>query len=238
MFTGLKLTTGGIELNTFLIANNLPITISKMQIGDGLSDTNDRSALVSKKMETLVESVSAYKNSNIVRATFSNENVEKGFNIREVGITALDPRDNSEVLYMYDNAGEGKTDFFEAGNGYVVLKEIFEIVANFGNAASIKLTIDPTYVFVTEDKFEEYKKREIILSGIQIGQTDWINNEYTYKIQGITEDDLAIIWFKDPEQSADCEITAETVDGGIRFTCETVPDSVISLSMEVKKVEG
>lgn len=156
MFTGLKLTTLGIELNSYLIANNLPLIISKMKIGDGNSDTYDRTSLVNEKMEALIESVTAYENGDMVRATFTNENLANGFNVREVGIIAIDPRNNSNVLYSYDNAGSGECDYFEAGNGLVILKEVFEIVSSFGNMEidNINLTISPQYVFITEEKYK------------------------------------------------------------------------------------
>ena len=238
MFTGLKLTSSGAELNAYLIANNLPLTVSTLKIGDGNSDTYDRTALANEKMEAEVESIEKQNKDVYVRATFTNEYLSNGFNVREVGLIAIDPRDNSSVLYSYDNAGSGSVDYFEAGNGLVILKEVFEIITNFGNmdTENITLTISPSLVFVTKDIFDAYKSKDIIVPNITIPVECWIDNEYIYKILGVVEDDLAIVWFKAPEMAANCEIIVETVDGGMKFTCTTVPDIELVCSVEVKKV--
>ena len=238
MFTGLKLTSSGAELNAYLIANNLPLTVSTLKIGDGNSDTYDRTALANEKMEAEVESIEKQNKDVYVRATFTNEYLSNGFNVREVGLIAIDPRDNSSVLYSYDNAGSGSVDYFEAGNGLVILKEVFEIITNFGNmdTENITLTISPSLVFVTKDIFDAYKSKDIIVSNITIPVEAWVDNEYTYQINGVVGDDLAIVWFKAPEMAANCEIIVETVDGGMKFTCTTVPDIELVCSVEVKKV--
>lgn len=238
MFSGIKLTTDGKRLNAYLIANNLPILFSKMKIGCGHTDELDRTDLVEKKMETEIEKVSAYGENNIFRATFTNQYLENGFDVREVGIFAKDENEQ-EILYAYDNAGNGQVDYFEAGTGNVILKEIFEIVSTFGNLSNIKLTINPKYVFVTEEEFKEHIDKDIVLSGCSLPASAFVNKEYLYPITGVTSEDLAIVWYKDTEAAADIAITADSVDGGILFKWEYAPSIIedIEFSIEIKKVK-
>lgn len=154
MFTGVKLTEEGKTLNAYLVASKLPITFTKMEIGSGITETINREELVNSEMKTLIEKVSAIGSTNIFRATFTNEHLDVGFDVREVGIFALNET-GEEILYAYDNAGSGEVDYFEAGTGNVILKEVFEIAATFSNAMDVQLKINPQYVFVTADELEQ-----------------------------------------------------------------------------------
>lgn len=157
MFTGTKLTTKGSELIAYLHANNLPLILTNMRLGDGVSETFDLSELVSEKMQTQIEYITQQGTASVIRATFTNENLQSGFHVREVGIFALG-ENNEEVLYAYDNAGNGSVDYFESGTSNVIYKEVFEIATTISNAVDVQLQIEPKYVFVTEEQFEELKE--------------------------------------------------------------------------------
>ena len=240
MFNGTVITKEGQSVLAYCIANELPIQFTYMKIGDGVLSTEteeELSDLISEQLAVLIEHKSCSDGIYMLRAVFTNQSLSQGFYIRECGVFVNNPETNKDVLFAYDNAGAGEdVDYFAPGNGKVILKEVFEMAASVGNDANVTLVINPSLVFITQEEFEEYKRKDIIIHGIQIEPTEWLNNQYTYEIPGITEDDLATIWFKAPEQAAECAIIAETVTCGIKFMCETVPESVISLSLEVKKI--
>lgn len=119
---------------------------------------------------------------------------------------------NYEIGKTYD-----KNDMFKYNNALMISKETFV-------AGS---TIDYSKIDIL---------RDIVISDITIPTSAWVNKEYTYTMNGITDDDLAIVWFKDVNIAEDSEIIAETVEGGVKFKCNTVPSSALILSMEVKKV--
>ena len=242
MFNGTIITNAGQNVLSYCLANELPVKFTYMKLGDGiLSELREEelTELIAPKQSELIQSKFSVNGVYQFNTSFTNEALTAGFFIRECGIFAYDPVSQSDVLFAYDNAGTGSdVDFFSPGNGKVILKEIFEIAATIGNAANVELSIEPSFVYITEEQFNNYKSKDILISNISIEPSDWNDNKYMYPIQGVTEEDLPIVWFSDTELANDNQIEAETIEGGIEFTCETVPPSTVILSLEVKKVEG
>ena len=154
------LTLKGRNLLAKIVAANRPLTLSNIGLGDGLQEENESvTTLVNEIMKKEIESCKYNENEGqyYVRRVFTNEELDEGFYIREVGIYAIDP-DEGEILYAYTNGGENGVDYFAPGTGKVIIKEIIEMATRFGNAEEINITIDPSVALVTNKEFEEYKK--------------------------------------------------------------------------------
>lgn len=147
------ITNKGLALLAKITTNTL--TISNMGIGDGektISESVD--SLANEILKNQVEYVQMEGNVIDIRTTFTNENLETGFYIKEVGIYAIDP-DEGEILYAYTCVNGTNADYFSPGSGNVLLREIIQLLVGFGNASGITLTIEPTSVYMTVDDYEK-----------------------------------------------------------------------------------
>lgn len=153
------ITVKGRNLLAKIVADNIPLTLSNIGLGDGLQEENEEVTILANEiMKKEIESCkySEKEGQYYIRRVFTNADLEEGFYIREVGIYAIDP-DEGEILYAYTNAGENGVDYFAPGKGKVIVKEIIEMATKFGNAENITVVIDPSIALVSENEFEEYK---------------------------------------------------------------------------------
>lgn len=153
------ITVKGRNLLAKIVADNIPLTLSNIGLGDGLQEENEEVTILANEiMKKEIESCkySEKEGQYYIRRVFTNADLEEGFYIREVGIYAIDP-DEGEILYAYTNAGENGVDYFAPGKGKVIVKEIIEMATKFGNAENITVVIDPSIALVSEKEFEEYK---------------------------------------------------------------------------------
>lgn len=156
MFVKPIITDKGLGLLAKVTTNTL--TISNMGLGDGDKEVVENvTSLSNEILKKQIESIEKNENSIVARTTFTNENLQDGFYIREIGIYAIDP-DEGEILYAYTNVNGTDADYFSPGNGTVILREFIEMVIGFGNASKVELTIDPASVFITAS---ELKKLEV-----------------------------------------------------------------------------
>lgn len=147
------ITSKGLALLAKITTNTL--TLSNMGIGDGEKEVSELvDSLANEKLKKQVEYVQMEDGVIDVRTTFTNETVETGFYIKEVGIYAIDP-DEGEILYAYSSVNGTIADYFSPGVGSVLLREIVQLIVGFGNASGITLTIEPTSVYMTVDDYEK-----------------------------------------------------------------------------------
>lgn len=153
MFVKPIITDKGLALLAKVTTSTL--TISNMGLGDGDKEViGNVTSLGNEILKKQIESIERNENSIVARTTFTNENLQDGFYIREIGIYAIDP-DEGEILYAYTNVNGTDADYFSPGNGTVILREFIEMVIGFGNASKVELTIDPASVFITASMFEK-----------------------------------------------------------------------------------
>lgn len=167
MFVKPIITDKGLALLAKVTTSTL--TISNMGLGDGDKEViGNVKSLSNEILKKQIESIEKNNNSIVARTTFTNENLQDGLYIREIGIYAIDP-DEGEILYAYTNVNGTDADYFSPGNGTVILREFIEMVIGFGNASKVELTIDPASVFITaselkklEDEVEKKANKEDI----------------------------------------------------------------------------
>lgn len=139
------------------------LKFSKFTIGDGtLMDT---SASAIKALTSLANSVLNFDITKIsrdtdtqvtVRGLFQNTDAEHSFYLRELGLYAIDPDTNKEILFAYINYGD-EAEYIN--NSIAAKKEhYFDMVITVDNADNVTITTDPTTVYITEKDLNELKE--------------------------------------------------------------------------------
>lgn len=147
------LTDNGKNILSKSIANKVPIILSSMALGDGISSDIPITEMINIVLKKEIENFSYDNGQAYVRSTFTNENLLEGFYIREIGIYAVDPDNESELLFAYISSGDNEADYFSPGTGKVILKEIIEVATGFSGSQDIHLTIDTSTAMVTVEEF-------------------------------------------------------------------------------------
>lgn len=139
------------------------LKFSKFAIGDG--ELLDTSASAIKALTGLSNFVLNFDITKIsrdtdtqvtVRGLFQNTDAEHSFYLRELGLYAIDPDTNEEILFAYINYGD-KAEYIN--NSISAKKEhYFDMVITVDNADNVSITTDPTTVYITEKDLSELKE--------------------------------------------------------------------------------
>ncbi|WP_163538325.1 hypothetical protein [Gracilibacillus sp. YIM 98692] len=156
-YTGMKLTDNGRGLQAKAEAGET-LTFNKVKIGDGELVDGDsyetRNDLVNPLLDLNISVVQAEEDGTcLIRSNMTNEGVNEGFYVKEVGIFAQDP-DIGEILYAFSTAVV--TDYLPPEGGATVVNNQFDTMVVIGNADSITADISNTG-FVTQDDFDDHK---------------------------------------------------------------------------------
>ena len=220
------LTENGKNILSKSIASKVPIILSSMALGDGISSDMPITDMINIVLKKEIENYSYDNGQAYVRSTFTNENLTEGFYIREIGIYAVDPDDESEFLFAYTNAQDGDADYFSPGTGKVILKEIIEVATGFSGSQDIHLTIDSSTAMVTIDEFNN-----------KINEINQVVTEKANKTDIITTKTIqAIIPGASWEGSTAPYTQTITVDG-ILSTDNPIVDVILSDSLDTAILE-
>lgn len=142
-FPGLKLTDAG-KLLQAKAQTGQPLSFTRVGLGDGANPESpaDLTALVNEKQSLSIQNQEIPGDGTVtLRVIMTNQGLDTGFFMRELGIYAEDPDTGEELLYSYSNAGE-ETDFLPAAGGAVVWEGVFDIITIIGNADNVTAVID------------------------------------------------------------------------------------------------
>lgn len=88
-----------------------------------------------------------------VRGLFKNTDAEEGFWLKELGLYAIDPDTNQQVLFAYINYGE-EAEYIN--NSITEKKEhYYDMIITVDNANNVTITVDPSTVYVNEQELNE-----------------------------------------------------------------------------------
>lgn len=158
-FGGLKQTNAGSNLQ-MKAQLGIPLQFTRIAIGDGeISEESipDLEVLVSEKKSLEITKLKIQSEHALVGTVVSNQEIEIGFDWREVGLFADDP-DLGEILYCYANAGEN-SEYIPAGGGADIIEKSIDLFTIIGEAESVTATIDHSLVFETLDGSKEKADR-------------------------------------------------------------------------------
>lgn len=106
-----------------------------------------------------------------VRGLFKNTDAEQGFWLKELGLYAIDPDTNQEVLFAYINYGE-EAEYIN--NSITEKKEhYYDMIITVDNANNVTITVDPSTVYVNEQELNE--------------KAEQLTTDYTGKINALKQ---------------------------------------------------
>lgn len=159
MFNGL--TNIGKEYIAKCLAENKPITFTKVKIGDGLLDLDENAELLTdvKSLKKEVEILDKTQEGELTTLTIllDNSDIEVGYYPREIGIYVTD--DGIEKLYWYINDGL-ETQWLCAANKYPIkFKQIINLMTT--NLESVIVNWSGKDLFVDREFVEEKIKEKV-----------------------------------------------------------------------------
>lgn len=157
-FPGLILTSEGRNLQAKAQIGQ-PLQFLRVALGDGADPDNPESltALVNERQSLSIQSLELLGDgTSKLRAIMTNQGVEVGFFVREIGVYARDPDTQQERLYSYSNSAE-QSDFLPAEGGATLVEQIFDLVTVIGNAQNVTAVINDYITIATKADIEEIR---------------------------------------------------------------------------------
>ena len=159
-FTINSVTVQGLNVIAKLIAGDT-LEFTRIAVGDGAMPSDKTPLTVTDLTNKLfdVDITSVLNNGNAsatVTGVFNNENCEVGFFYRELGLFAIDPDTEQEILYCYGNAGADAEWISPSGGSSIIEKEV-KIETIIGNAANVTAQIK-SGIYPTVNEVKDYIK--------------------------------------------------------------------------------
>lgn len=157
-YSGMVLTNKGIALQA-KAQTGTQLQFTKVKLGSGTlpdgTNMEDLTELITPVMSLGIQDLAVIGDGTArARVVVSNQNLETGFFVREVGLYAQDPQEG-EILYCVTNAGS-QADFLPAGGGSVVVEQVLDIITVIGNAQNITAIINYSLVLATKADIEDH----------------------------------------------------------------------------------
>lgn len=232
------------------------LKFSKFMVGSG--KTADDNVSTFKALTELVSEVYSFDITRIsrstytqvnVKGTFKNTDIEQGFCLNELGLFAIDPDTQDEVLFAYVNYGD-KAEYIN--NSISERKEYFyDIVITVDNADNVQIVLNQSSAFITEKELQEESSRlENLINTkaepprskrITLLSSDWVENgetgyfEYVIPDENITKNHLINGYpdLKNQERIVNGYI--QSYNGGYKFITGEVPEEDIVMDITIEK---
>ena len=94
----------------------------------------------------------------IIKTQLCNAQVTTGFAAKEIGIYALDPDSDTEVLYAYRNCGD-EYSFIPGNQGPVQINVTKAYMIEIRDAENVTFNIDWSFAYVSQNQFDDLKRR-------------------------------------------------------------------------------
>ena len=154
------------------------ISFSKFAIGSGeiadpsVENIKALTGLVSSKLNFDITKIKRETDTQVtVRGLFKNTDAEESFYLRELGLFAIDPDTQQEILFAYINFG---TEAEYINNSITEKKEhYYDMIITVDNANNVTITVDPSTVYVNEQELNE--------------KAEELTEDYTEKINSLKQ---------------------------------------------------
>ena len=142
----------GRELFAKILATSKPLTITRVMMGQGICPDN----IFPGDLEDLIQPVAA--GTSNIKMTLQyrsdlNGGLDHGFWIREFGVFAKDPEDNSDVMIFYGTLAEYGQWVSAYTTGGIDIRE-YDIAITVGEGATVLLDYSPEAFVTSEDVVE------------------------------------------------------------------------------------
>ena len=152
-WNGFVLTHVGAELQAKVHAGLTDLVFTKVALGDGTAtgDLQNLTDLVSRKKDLTISDISVSANVVIVKSIITNEDLQTGFYMREMGLYATDP-DDGEILYavMVDT----NPDYMPADGSATVVSELLTLNLTMSNTGNVSATLDASQLIHRSEFFD------------------------------------------------------------------------------------
>ena len=136
------------------------LKFSRFKIGSGslqegsVAEIKALTDLVNEEMDFDTTKISRESATQVtVRGLFKNTDAESGFWLRELGLYAIDPDTEDEILFAYINY-DSEAEYIN--NSISEKKEhYYDMIITVDNADNVTITVDPSTVYVTEEDLLE-----------------------------------------------------------------------------------
>lgn len=147
-FKSAVITQKGQALLAKVIAGTTVFNFTNIKTSEAVlsGDLATKTGIGTVKQTAKVASVIKQNNSNVkVSASFTNEALNAGYYVRNIGLYATDPQEG-EILYSISVADETTAlpDWMPPFNGIGVSSLLVDLVTAVSNASSVNVTVDPT----------------------------------------------------------------------------------------------
>lgn len=150
------------------------IQFTKIKIGDGFLEEGQDPAQLTDLINT-VDELGIYNwtmsDDSTIKVTGLITQGELGFYFREIGLFAIDPSTNLEVLYAYGNKGNTAS-FIPKNTSNVTVEERATIITKVANAESVEIHVSRLYGPIFYDELGDTTVE--IPSVISIQNAQWI----------------------------------------------------------------
>lgn len=179
VFGGLLLTNSGRNLEAKAQLGKT-LKFKRIALGDGQITTESMITMTSLINEVLSAEIIGMQitKDNIVTITFylTNQDLEKGFVWRELGVIAEDPDTKEEILYNYGNARQN-AEYICGANEQDILELNVSIDLIVSNVENVTASINNSLVFATKQELNELKDTKVDkIEGKGLSANDFTNN--------------------------------------------------------------
>ena len=158
---GTKLTRNGFELMGKAVAGQ-ELRFTRVKLGDagGVYPDDDAQFEMDDLINPLFEAaITEVKHTGggtcAVTARVQNATLEESFRLVEIGLFALDPDTNEELLYSYRNSATA-SDVMPAGGSAVLWDLMYTLITVIDKATNITAVIDGGLVYITQTEFLQH----------------------------------------------------------------------------------
>lgn len=157
-FTPFKFTAKGLELE-YKAQFGQPLRFSKFVLGDGyntdsIRDLNNLVNVVREEPITRMQITGSGDKKKIVLGfDLDTTELTTGFYLREIGIMAIDPDTQEEILMFYTNAGE-TADYIVNDTSSTVTTKLINAEIYITDVEEITATIDSSLVYATQSDLD------------------------------------------------------------------------------------
>ena len=140
----------------------LELHFSRVVLGDGeLEDISpaalkERTEMVNEVLELPIIAYKTEGDGTMVMSTqLKNVDLQQGFLNREIGIFAIDPQTENEILYAYRNVGN-YGEYIPAGTGSEVWNLIYDVITVIDQAPNVTVEISGGDAYVPTADFQDH----------------------------------------------------------------------------------
>lgn len=213
------------------------LKFTKFGVGSGdIADTNSIKLLNNLVNPVLFFDISKISRENetqvSVKGIFRNTDVNESFYLKEIGLYALDPDTQQEILFAYVNYGD-KAEYVNTSENERV-ERYYNMIISVDNADNVSLKINSTITYATE---QDLNAELLYTYNITLILDNWTLNEtthyYEYNItnNNITSDTKVDLYPNLLNQRKLKDGEVNSYNGGFKICTTEMPEENIDLAV-------